>query len=266
MELDLRSKRVLVTGSSSGIGEAVATALAAQGCHVAVHGRDRDRTMAVAGRLKASACEAIAILGDLTIDEEAAKVCDQVMRAWGGLDILVNNAGGAPGTTSMPWMDVTPELWLETHSRNAVAAARLIRRFAPGMKERGWGRIIQVASAAATLPTTMGPDYGAAKAAMVNMTVSLAQELRGTGVTVNAVSPGIILTPGVEQWLSTLAQNEGRTGASAEEIFERATGRSGGLGRPEHVAHVVCMLSAEAAAFITGNNLRVDGGHVPTVN
>ena len=120
------------------------------------------------------------------------------MRKLGGIDILVNNAGGKTTAGHPPWFEVPWADWVGTYEQNVGAAVRLIHHFAPGMKERRWGRIIQIASAAATQPEPGIGEYQAAKAALVNLTAGLARSLAHTGITVNTVSPGTILTPAVQ--------------------------------------------------------------------
>jgi len=264
MDLKLAGKRALVTGSSSGIGAGIARMLAAEGCAVVVHGRDTAKTEAVAASIGALATVAI---GDLATDAGA----DAVAAAAGPVDILVNNAGGAVGTTTMQWTEVDEAGWMETYQLNAIAAARMIRRLLPAMKDKGWGRIINVASAAGSQPIPLGPDYGAAKAAMLNMTVSLAKSLGGCGVTANSVSPGAILTPAVEAWLMGLRAPMGWGDISLEEA-ERLVAKElvpvpvGHIGRVEDIAHAVCMIASPAAGYMTGANVRVDGGQVQSVN
>ncbi|ATI80744.1 SDR family NAD(P)-dependent oxidoreductase [Sphingobium yanoikuyae] len=263
MDLGLTGKCALVTGSSSGIGAGIARLLAAEGCAVIVHGRDAAKAQAVAVDIGAAG---IAI-GDLSTNAGA----DAVAAAAGEVDILVNNAGGAVGTSAMQWMQVDETSWDATYQLNAIAAARLIRRLVPAMQARGWGRIINIASAAATQPIALGPDYGAAKAAMLNMTVSLARSLGPCGVTANSVSPGMILTPAVEAWLSRLRENMGWGDISLEEAEARAARELtpipvGRIGRVEEIAHVVSMIASPAAAYMTGANIRMDGGQVQSVN
>lgn len=131
MDLRLTGKRALVTGSSSGIGEAIARMLAAEGCEVVVHGQDPRRTQSVARSIGAQSRAP----GDLADPIAAEAVAD----AAGEIDILVNNAGGSsPGTTSQPWADVGDAAWTETYAMNVFAAARLVRRLLPGMQARGW--------------------------------------------------------------------------------------------------------------------------------
>ena len=148
MDLGLTGKRALVTGSNSGIGAAIATMLAAEGCAVIVHGRNSARTMAIAHEIGAAGIA----LGDLATDAGA----DAVVDAAGNIDILVNNAGGAAGTSAMAWTTVDEHSWVETYQMNTVAAARMIRRLLPGMQARGWGRIINIVSAAASQPLAFG--------------------------------------------------------------------------------------------------------------
>ncbi|AEG51161.1 3-oxoacyl-(acyl-carrier-protein) reductase [Sphingobium chlorophenolicum L-1] len=264
MDLGLAGKRGLVTGSSSGIGAGIARLLAAEGCAVVVHGRDADKTRAVAASIGGGASVAI---GDLSTNAGA----DAVAAAAGDVDILVNNAGGAVGTSAMHWTEVDEAGWEGTYQLNAIAAARMIRRLLPAMQAKGWGRVINVASAAATQPIAFGPDYGAAKAAMLNMTVSLAKALGPCGVTANSVSPGMILTPAVEAWLGNLKRNMGWGDISLEEAETRAARELtpipvGRIGRVEEIAHAVCMIASPHAGYMTGANIRVDGGQVQGVN
>lgn len=263
MDLRLSGKRALVTGSSSGIGAGIARMLAAEGCVVFVHGRNTERAETVARDIKAAGVA----IGDLSTDEGA----DAVKTAVGEIDVLVNNSGGSDGTSALSWLDVTEKNWATTYQGNVVAAARMIRRFVPGMKERGWGRVIQVASAAATQPLAYGPDYGAAKGAIVNLTVSLAKSLGDCGVTANTISPGVILTPAVERWVGHLTKQQGWEGLSQEEIEKRLTRQMltvpvGRIGRVEDIGHAVCMIASPNAGFMTGANVRVDGGQNQAVN
>ncbi len=263
MDLRLSGKRALVTGSSSGIGAGIARMLAAEGCAVFVNCRDAARAEAVAREIGAAGVA----IGDVSTDIGA----DAIKNAVADVDVLVNNAGGSDGTSAKSWLDVDEAEWIATYQRNAVAAARMIRRFVPGMKQRGWGRVIQIASAAATQPIPFGPDYGAAKAAMVNLTVSLAKSLGDCGVTANTVSPGIILTPAVERWTSELTQNLGWRAQTQAEVEKRLTTQVipvpvGRIGRVEDIAHFVCMLASPNAGYVTGANIRVDGGQNQAVN
>lgn len=263
MDLQLAGKRVLVTGSSSGIGASVARMLAAEGCAVVVHGRDRARTAAVAAEIGAAA----SAIGDLSTDAGA----DAVAAAAGDVDILVNNAGGAAGTSALPWVEVEEVAWIATYQSNVIAAARMIRRLLPAMKANGWGRVINIASAAGTQPLAFGPDYGAAKGAMLNMTVSLAKSLGACGVTANSVSPGATLTPAVQAWLGHLRSSLGWGDITLEEAERRMTSEIvpipvGRVGRVEDIAHAVCMIASPAAGYMTGANIRVDGGQVQSVN
>ncbi len=265
MDIKLNGKRALVTGSSSGIGAGIAEMLAAEGCNVIVHGRNSERANAVAERVGAVAVA----LGDLSTDSGA----NNVAAVAGEVDILVNCAGGADsGTATKSWADVSERDWAGTYEQNVIAAARMIRHLTPYMQACGWGRIIQIASAAATQPIPFGPDYGAAKAAMVNMTVSLAKSLGACGVTANCISPGIILTPAVEKWLEGLA---GALGWPADESLAAREGRVtktivpvpvGRIGRIEDIAHAVCMIASPASGYVTGANIRVDGGQNQGVN
>jgi NAD(P)-dependent dehydrogenase (short-subunit alcohol dehydrogenase family) len=265
MMLELEGKRALVTGSSSGLGEAIARRLAGEGARLVVHGRNIERARRVAAEIRATGCEAHVAIGDLSRDDEAALVGDAVEAALGGIDILVNNAGGqSSGGGQATFFEATPAEWVAAYEGNVVSAVRMIQRFAPGMKAAGWGRIIQISSLVAHRPNLVIPDYAAAKAALNNMTVGLAKTLAGTGITVNSISPGVIMTEGVEGWFRKLAEQFG-WGTDWPEIEKRAIAElapnlCGRGGRPEDVAHAVMYLASPRAGFVTGTDMLVSGG------
>jgi NAD(P)-dependent dehydrogenase (short-subunit alcohol dehydrogenase family) len=268
MDLGLRGRRALVTGSSSGIGEAIARMLAQEGCAVVVHGRNRERAEQVAADIKAAG---IAV-GDLSTDEGAAAVHAQAREALGGsVEILINNAGGSStGNSSRPPLDISAPDWVSNYNANALSAIRLCLLAGPDMVAAKWGRLIQVSSAVAVQPNNLGSDYSAAKAALNNFTVSLAGSLKGVGVTSNTVSPGIIMVDGMIRWGRSRYGDDSMT---IEEITQRMAADKifdlppvGRLGTPEDVAVVVCMLASPMSGYVTGANYRVDGGQIRSVN
>lgn len=269
LDLELHGKRALVTGSSAGIGEAIARAFAREGVTVAIHGRNAERANKVAESIKKAGGKAVVVLGDLSRKADADRVAGQTIELLGGVDILVNNAGGADEGFKT-WLETDSEQWTETYSQNVLSAVRLIRHLVPGMKKKGWGRVINVSSVVATQPFPMGPDYGAAKAALVNATVSLTKELSGTGVTVNTISPGPIRTAAFERVFRDIAKAQGWGEDWAEierravkEMLQNPTGR---VGTSEEVATAALYLASPLAGFTNGQNLRVDGGTAVGIN
>jgi 3-oxoacyl-[acyl-carrier protein] reductase len=270
MDLQLKGRRALVTGSSSGIGAGVARMLAEEGCAVVVHGRNRERAESVAAEIGAAGVA----LGDLATDEGADSAIAATRAALGGeVEILVNNAGGGGGgtSTSRGVLDVTIPEWIATYQSNTLAAMRMNIRAAPGMVENRWGRIVQISSAVGVQPNNLGPDYSSAKAALNNLTVTLAGSLRGTGVTVNTVSPGVIITPAMLNWGRQIARQNGWGEPDDEELERRiATERlnlpAGRIGRVEDIALVVCMLASPRCGYVTAANHRVDGGQIRAMN
>jgi 3-oxoacyl-[acyl-carrier protein] reductase len=268
MDLQLNGKRAVVTGSSSGIGEAIAKALAAEGATVVVHGRRQAEAKRVAAEIAAAGGKAVVAIGDVASDAGADAVVKTVNEAIGGADILVNNAGAFP---QGPWLESTAAEWTDLYNQNVGSMVRLITRLVPGMKKRGWGRVISIASVVAATPFPAMASYSATKAANINLAVSLAKDLAGTGITSNAVSPGMIVTPGVVDMLKGMAP---QLGISPEDlpaleqfaVKNMAPNPSARLGRPEDIAAAVAFLVSPLAGYINGTNLRVDGGTVPTVN
>jgi 3-oxoacyl-[acyl-carrier protein] reductase len=270
MDLQLAGKRALVTGSSSGIGAAIARTLAREGAAVVVHGRNRERAAQVAEEIARPGGKVQVAIGDLTDDDQAHAVAETADAAFGGIDILINNTGGAAGR-QQDWMGTAPEVWAATYQTNVISAVRLIRYFIPQMKQRGWGRIVQLASASAIQPLPFSlPDYQASKAAVVNFTVGLSKYLGGTGVTANTITPGTILTPALERTFRDWARAR-NWGEQWDEIERRAVAEmfpnpSGRVGRVEDIATMAAFIASPLAGYVNGANIRVDGGRVPTIN
>jgi NAD(P)-dependent dehydrogenase (short-subunit alcohol dehydrogenase family) len=173
MDLQLANKSALVTGGSSGIGRSIARILAKEGVSVVVHGRNEARTEAVAEEIRVAGRRAGVAVGDLSTDEGAANVVEATRHLLNGApDILVNNAGGGDAEPQS-WDSVTIDHWHVSFETNLFSTVRLIRAFANEMKNKGWGRIINIATGWAVSPGNVMPEDSAAKAAMLNTTVSL---------------------------------------------------------------------------------------------
>jgi 3-oxoacyl-[acyl-carrier protein] reductase len=268
MDLKLTGKRALVTGSSSGIGEGIVRMMAAEGARVVVHGRDRVRAEAVAAAIGAAGVA----IGDLATDEGASAVHDEAVAALGGtIEILVNNAGGSStGNTTKSPIEIGIADYVSNYHANGLSSVRMCRLAVPAMVAARFGRVINVSSAVAVQPNNLGADYSAAKSATNNFTVSLAGSLKGVGVTVNTVSPGIIMVDGM---LRFGRQKYGDPDLTIEQVTQRLAADkvfdlppAGRLGTPEDLALIVCTLASPISGFVTGANYRVDGGQVRSLN
>ncbi len=267
MDLGLAGRRVLVTGSSSGIGEGIARLLTGEGADVVVHGRNRERAEKVAREIGAVGVA----LGSLSTDEGAASVHEQAVAALGGhIEILVNNAGGSDSdSTARPPLGISIDEWLANYQGNTLSSVRMVLHAVPAMVEAKWGRVIQISSAVALQPNSMGSDYSGAKAALNNFTVSLAGSLHGSGVTVNTVTPGVIMMNSLLGWGRAQYGDPGMTveevtnRMAADKIFELPP--AGRLGTPDDIAVIVATLASPRSGFVTGSNYRVDGGQVRAV-
>ncbi|GAA1459070.1 SDR family NAD(P)-dependent oxidoreductase [Williamsia maris] len=258
MDLDLSGRRALITGSSGGIGRAVAQRLAEEGCAVVVHGRDRGRAEEAAAQIAATGAQTSVVVGDLTRAEDTDRICDEVA-ALGGVDIVVANAGPFVENT---WHTADPDDWLQAFEGNVLSTVRLIRRLTPSMRATGWGRVLTIGTRATVTPLTTMVEYSAAKASVVNLTVSLAQHLAGSGVTANCVSPGVILTPSMRSMFAARPENMGAEWEDIEAAVtsDYAPNPVGRLGRPDDIASAIAFLASPLADYITGVELRVDGG------
>jgi 3-oxoacyl-[acyl-carrier protein] reductase len=255
MDLHLSGKRAMVTGSTSGIGEGIAKALAKEGATVIVHGRNREQADRVAYEInrRGNGGNAYVAIGDLSTDESSRVVITESLKLLDSIDILVNNAAVY---INRGWTDTTPNQWSEIYNFNVLSAVRMVRLVIPQMKKLKWGRIIQMSTGEATQPFAFMPDYAASKAALVNITVSLSKELSQTGITVNTISPGIIVTPSVQQFYRQTASNKG-WGTDCKEIEkhilrEVLNNPTGLLGTIEDVANLVTFVASPLASYING--------------
>ncbi|GAA4552340.1 SDR family NAD(P)-dependent oxidoreductase [Amycolatopsis samaneae] len=262
MDLRLSGRRALITGSTSGLGEATARLLATEGAEVVIHGRSPQRAQAVADAIIEDGGKATVATGDLGTDAGADQAAGQAL-AGGAVDILVNNAGAYE---HLGWADATAEVWLHAYNVNVVSGVRMIQRLVPAMRERDYGRIITIGGGLGTQPFAGHPHYNATLAARHNLAVSLARDLAGTRVTSNIVAPGAILVPAVQDFLTTLAPERG-WGETWEEIEhnsvrELVPNDRARYGRPEEIAGAVAYLCGPHAEYLSGATIRVDGGTV----
>jgi 3-oxoacyl-[acyl-carrier protein] reductase len=241
-------KAVLVTGSSSGIGAAIAKELAAQGARVAIHYRgNADGANQVVAEIRAGGGECTLFQADVSNAEEAAALVKHVQETFGSLDILVNNAGI---TRDALLMTMSEEQWDTVIATNLRSVYTVTRAALRGMIRKRWGRIINISSVVGLTGQAGQSNYAASKAGLIGFSKSLAREVASRNITVNAVAPGFIPTA-----LTDVLTDEQK----AEIIRTTPMGR---MGTPEEVAWAVAFLAAERSGFITGQVLTVDGGLV----
>jgi NAD(P)-dependent dehydrogenase (short-subunit alcohol dehydrogenase family) len=263
MQIDLKGFRALVTGSSAGIGAAIAERLALSGAEVVVNGRTAGRVAKAIASLQAKAPGARfhAAPGDVATAEGAAAI----LAAAGDVDILINNAGWFEPKEAF---EITDEEWRKAFETNVLGAVRLTRALGPRMRDKGYGRIVFISSESGVqIPTEM-IHYGMSKTAMLSLTRGFAQALKQTGVTVNAVLPGPTLSEGVGGFLSDLARDQGKTVAEIEQGFFEHARPTSLLKRfidPMEVANVVAFVCSREASAITGAPIRADGGVILSI-
>jgi NAD(P)-dependent dehydrogenase (short-subunit alcohol dehydrogenase family) len=257
MDLQLSGKTALVTGSTAGIGFAIARELAAEGAQVIVNGRTQKRVDEAAARIKGAA----GVAADMGTAAGAARVIAQHP----DVDILVNNVGIF---ATKPYDQIPDEDWLLFFETNVLSGVRLSRHYLPRMVKRGFGRVIFISSESALqIPAEM-IHYGMTKTAQLAVARGLAESVAGTGVTVNSVLPGPTRSEGVGQFVESIAAQRKISTQQMEREFFQHMRPSSLLKRfetPEEIAHLVTYLSSPLSSGTTGSALRVDGGVVRAI-
>ena len=249
----------VITGGGQGIGAAIARALATAGARVVISGRTMATLERMVEELEGLGVPATALRLDVTDPRSVERFADEAVAALGKVDILVNNAGQAH---SAPIHRKTLEDWERMIDGNATGTFLCTKAFVPGMVERRWGRVLNIASVAGLGGAKYITAYSAAKHAVLGLTRSVAAEVAASGVTVNAICPGYVNTPMTEASVANIMAKTGKSREDALSAILQLT-PMGRLIEPEEVAHVVLMLAADEAKGITGQSIVVDGGGLP---
>ena len=256
MDLKLTGKVALVTGSSRGIGLATAKAFAAEGCRVMLSGRSTEKLREAETAVRATGAEVVAHAGDVDNPDQAGRLIEATVAAYGGIDILVNNVGGGGGGARIA--DSTDDDWRGAFERNLIQTVRMMRLAVPHMKDRPGAAVINVASISGWSPQlAMSGQYGAAKAALIFDTERWALEFVPYGIRVNTVSPGSILVEG-NGWDRYRLANQEYFHDYVRHGFPMER-----LGTAEEVADVIAFLASPRAHWINGRNIPIDGLEQP---
>ncbi|GHF65676.1 NAD(P)-dependent dehydrogenase (short-subunit alcohol dehydrogenase family) [Amycolatopsis bartoniae] len=262
MLLDLQGRTALVTGSTQGIGAAIAAGLARAGARVAVNGRSEESVTKAAERLRAEVdgADVLPLAADVSTEEGARSLAERLS----SVDILVNNLGIFGATEPL---EITDEEWRRYFEVNVLAAVRLTRTYLPGMMTRGWGRVQYIASDSAVVIPAEMIQYGVSKTALLGVSRGFAKAAAGSGVTVNSVIAGPTHTGGVEEFVYQLVDRDLPWEEAQREFMRRHRPQSllQRLIEPEEIANLVVYLSSPQASATTGAAVRVDGGYVDSI-
>ncbi len=262
MDLGLREKAALVAASSQGLGRAVALELAREGASLVLCARGSAALEQTCGSIRSeTGAEVTGIVGDLTLPEDVERIVQLGIQRFGRIDILVTNVGGPPAGR---FEALTREQWDEAHRLLLTSVLDLTRLVLPGMRERGWGRILNITSIASKQPVENLILSNSLRAAVTGFAKSLANEVAADGVTVNNILPGYTLTDRLDDLIGFLAEKEG---LSPDEVRNRWESEipMRRLGDPKEFAALAAFLVSERASYITGSSIAVDGGWVKSL-
>lgn len=254
----LADKIVLITGGSSGIGEAIARGFAQRGCCVVITARDSQRLGTAADRMAHNGAQVHAISCDITNREQVGRLRHSVRQSWGDVQILINNAGIA---RAVSFADMSDDTWDQTLETNLTGAYNCCKVFLPAMVDAKWGRIINIASTTAKVGYPYVTAYTASKHGLLGLTRSLALETARTGVTVNAICPGYVDDERTRDNARVMAE---KTGRSVEDILRlfASSAPQNRLIEADEVASLACLMAAPEMSGMTGQAINVDGGAV----
>jgi len=262
MDLKLQNKTALVTGSTAGIGQEIARALAVEGARVIVTGRDQAKLDQAVESIRASGGKLVTgMLTDVTTAEGAAALVQAVPQ----VDILVNNLGIYE---SKPFAEISDADWMFYFDVNVLSGVRLARAYFPGMLERNWGRVIFISSETGLVPAPDMIHYAMTKTAQISIARGLAQLTKGTNVTVNSVLPGPTRSEGIVGFLRSVASNPDAPAEEIEAEFfakDRPASLIQRMIEPEEIASLVAYVASPLSAATNGAALRVEGGLIPTI-
>lgn len=263
MHIDLSGKTALVTGSTAGIGHAIAKGLAATGANVVINGRGQAKVDAAVAAVSKVAKDGK--VSGVAADVSTADGCAKLVAAQPDVDILINNTGIFEPT---PFFDIPDEDWQRFFDVNVMSGVRLSRAYMPAMLKRNWGRIVFIASESALMIPQEMIHYGMTKTAQLSVSRGLAELTRGTAVTVNAVMPGPTMSEGVQTFVADLAKQNGQSESEAAANFIKQH-RPGSLiqrfATVEEIANMVVYVSSKESAATNGAALRAEGGLLQTI-
>jgi NAD(P)-dependent dehydrogenase (short-subunit alcohol dehydrogenase family) len=264
MELGLRDRVAIVTGSSRGIGRQIALDFAREGTHLVLNARTASALEVTAHECEAHGVRVVQVVVDLLDRDAAPRIAERAVAELGRIDILVNNAGGGSGAVRL--LKVTPDDWQRGFELNFFSSVRVTTACLPAMLERGWGRIISLSSTYGIEPGPYFGPYSAAKAALLNYSKNLSRAFSSQGVLANCVVPGITITEAISEIADAAAAAQGTT---PDDVMARMMQQDpvsmGRFGDPREIAAAVIFLASEAASWITGAALAVDGGTLRSI-
>jgi 3-oxoacyl-[acyl-carrier protein] reductase len=264
MELGLRDRVAIVTGASRGIGRQIALDFAREGTHLVLNARSESALEATAHEAAAHGVRVIPVVADLFDHEAAPMITERAVDELGRLDILVNNTGGGGDPTRLQKLTATD--WQEGFELNFFSAVRMTTACLPFMLERGWGRIVSLSSTYGVEPGPYFGPYSAAKAALLNYSKNLSRAFSAQGVLANCVIPGVTITEAINENAASAAEAQGITPDDVmAKMMEKDPVAMGRFGDPQEVAAAVVFLASDAASWITGAALAVDGGTLRSI-
>jgi len=259
MDLGLKDKVALVAAASKGLGKAAALELAREGARLAICARGEGALRATAAEIEqATGGQVLALVADVSLPDDAARLVQTTVDRLGRLDVLVTNAGGPPAGY---FLDLDDDAWQAAFELTLLSTVRLCRAAIPHMRQNGWGRIINITSVSVKQPIDNLLLSNALRAGVVGLAKTLSGQFAGDGITVNSVCPGWTLTDRVAELNAARARE---LGIPAQEIEQQVTANipMRRMGQPEELAALIAFLASERAGYITGAAIQVDGGYV----